>query len=257
MIFVFNKIKTISGPVFLLGSLVIAACRLQSPAPTSAIVVAAASDLTKASEPLAAAFERTHGAKITFSFGASGQLEQMVRQGAPFDVYAPAARSYCESLRRDGLVTGECRVFALGRLVAWSGSIRLQALSDMTEKRILHIALANPSHAPYGLAAQQALEAAGLWQTLQPKFVYAESVAHAFQMAKTGNAEIALVALALVAKETGGAFLAIDPNLHKPIEQTAAVLKDSRNLSAASAFRDFLAGAEAQGILAEYGFGHP
>ena len=220
------------------------------------LVVAAASDLAKVGAPLAAAFERSQGGKVTFSFGASGQLAQQVRQGAPSDVYAPAARLYCETLRRDGFLEGECRPYALGRVVAWSRNFQIRSLAELREKGNLRIALANPRYAPYGLAAQQALEAAGLWQALQPRLVFADSVSHAFQMAKTGNADVALVALSLI-QEEGGNSLAVDPGLHQPIEQTATVLKSSANQEVARSFCEFLSGPEAQRILAAYGFGHP
>jgi len=258
MILIFNKIKWISYALAIILSLGTMACKSENPVPpASSIVVATAADLVKVSEPLAAAFEHRNGIRVTFSFGSSGQLEQQIRQGAPFDVYAPAARSYCESLRHDGFLEAECTVFALGRLVVLSGGFALESLSELEDKRIQRIALANPLHAPYGLAAQQTLQAVGLWQALEPKFVYADNVAHALQMAKTGNAEAALVALALVAKDASSAFLLVDASLHAPIEQTVTVLKASHNQQGALAFRDFLAGPEARQILAAYGFGHP
>ena len=106
------------------------------------------------------------------------------------------------------------------------------------------------------MAAQEALQASGLWQALQPKLVYGESVAHAFQMAETNNAEAALVAVALV-QDADRPYLLIDQSLHRPIEQTAAVLKRSENKQAAWAFVEFLSTVEAMRILEAYGFGLP
>ena len=139
MVIIINRIKWNVYPFALLLSLGIVACNPQNPTPTPSIVVATASDLVKVSEPLATAFERTKGVRVTFSFGSSGQLGQQIRQGAPFDVYAPAARSYCESLRRDDFLEGDCRVFALGRLAAWSGNFSLQSLSELGDKQIRRI----------------------------------------------------------------------------------------------------------------------
>ncbi len=220
-----------------------------------AVLVAAAADLTKVSQPLGRAFERSTGIRVTFGFGSSGQLEQQIRQGASFDIYAPAARSYCEAIERDGFADGVDKPYALGRLVAWSKSLQLGSLDQLKEARIQRIAIANPGYAPYGAAAQQALQKAGLWQAVQPKIVYAENVAHALQMAETGNTEVALVALALV-RGNDGSVLAVDPSLYSPIEQAAVVLKGSQNKQAAKSFLDFLLAPEAQEIFKEYGFGH-
>lgn len=227
--------------------------RVASGPPT--VLVAAAADMMKVSRPLAKAFEQATGMGVTFGFGASGQLEQQIRQGASFDVYAPAARSYCNSLERAGLTDGKVESFAMGRLVAWSKTVQLNSLKELTGSRVKKIAIGNPSSAPYGKAAREALKNAGLWPEIESKVVMGETVAHALQMAETGNAEVAFVPMALV-QESDAYALPVEPNLYSPIEQAAVVLKDSRNKPAARAFLDFLVGPEAQRILAEYGFGH-
>ena len=251
-----NGIKRFPALLTLLASLFTVACNPSNQKRSAPLLVAAASDLVKVSVPLGTAFERSFGAKLTFSFGPSGQLEQQIRHGAPYDVYLPAARTYGESLHRDGLVEGEVLVYALGRLVAWSKTLSLSSLDDLREERVGRIALANPQYAPYGLAAQQALQSAGLWQILQPKLIYAESVSHAFQMAETGNADVALTALALV-RDSDRPFLVLNQKLYAPIEQAAVVLRSSPNPQTAKAFQEFLRGEEARNILAAYGFGHP
>lgn len=220
------------------------------------VLIAAASDLIKVGQPLASAFEHSTGLRLRFSFSSSGQLEQQIRQGAPFDIYAPASRSFCQSLERDGLVDGEDKVYATGRLVAWSQTLHLHSLNDLKESRVTRVAIANPQYAPYGLAAQQALQAAGLWWAIQPKLIYAETVAQAFQLAETANVDVALVARALVT-DAASSFLPVEEKLYRPIEQAAVVLNGSKNKQAAHAFLDFLLTAEAQRILHEYGFGPP
>lgn len=217
------------------------------------IVIAAASDLAKIGPAFQVAFRRLTGYEATFSFGASGQLAEQIRQGAPFDVFLPAARSYCESLERDGLLAGECEAYGLGRLVVWSRQYRLVTLEDLRQNANLRIAIANPGYAPYGLAAQQALEAAGLWQALQPRIIFADSVSHAFLMAQTGNADVGIVAIALV-KDEGGNSLLVDADLHEPVEQMAAIVQSSARKDAARAFIEYLTGPESRRLLESYGF---
>ncbi len=237
-------------------SLTLLGCAGRNSGENPQLLVAAAANLMKVSRPLGAAFQRSGAGAVTFSFASSGQLEQQIRQGAPFDVYVPAARPFSQSLERDGFVEGQAQLFALGRLVAWSRQFELESLEELKEDRIRRIAVANPRFAPYGVAAQEALQASGLWQALQPKLVFGESVAHTLQMAGTGNTEVALVALALV-QDSGRPHLLIEQSLHRPIEQTAVVLKGSENKQAARAFVEFLLTAEARRILEEYGFGLP
>jgi molybdate transport system substrate-binding protein len=235
-------------------SLISWGCGASRQIPSDSLLVAAASDLTKVSKPLAAAYSQLSGRRVSFVFGASGQLEQQIRHGASFDIFAPASPTFCLALQRDGMLAGEISTFGRGRLVAWSKSSSLAFLQQLTEPRIQKIAIANPKLAPYGMAARQALEAAGLWSQIEPKIVYAESVAHALQLAETGNAEVALVSQALV---RDGSFLTIDQKLYQPIQQSAAVLDVSAKKAAAKSFVDFLTSAQAQRILHDYGFGRP
>ena len=239
-----------------LACLISAGCSGPAADESGTIVVAAASDMAKIGPALQVAFRRLSGYEVTFSFGASGQLAEQIRAGAPFDVYLSAARSYCEPLESAGLLEGQCELYALGRLVAWSRDTPIRSLEQLGQDETLRIALANPQYAPYGLAAQQALRAAGIWEAIQPQVVYADSVSHAFQMAKTANADVAIVAIALV-KDEGGNSLAVDPGLHEPIEQVAAVLKSSVKKDAARAFVAYLSGPESRRILETYGFGRP
>ena len=240
----------------LLGAcLLLLGCGTRDASAPPTVLVAAAADMMKVSRPLARAFEQATGMGVTFGFGASGQLEQQIRQGASFDVYAPASRSYCTSIERAGLTDGKVKPFAVGRLVAWSKTVQLNSLKELSGSRVKKIAIGNPSTAPYGKAAQEALKNSGLWPEIESKVVMGETVAHALQMAETGNAEVAFVSMALV-QDTDAYAFPVEPSLYVPIEQAAVVLKDSRNKPAARAFLDFLAGSEAQRILADYGFGH-
>ena len=98
MSFNINKIVTIFLLSCVFSCLISSGCSGPQANESGAIVVAAASDMAKVGPALQVAFRRLHGYEVTFSFGASGQLAEQIRQGAPFDVYAPAARSFCESV---------------------------------------------------------------------------------------------------------------------------------------------------------------
>lgn len=216
------------------------------PKPTCEILVAAASDLSSLENQLVRAVP---GCLIRFSFGSSGTFTQQIRNGAPFDVFLSANSAYVKDLELAGKVAGRPRIYGYGRLALWSKSGL--AWSDLAGPRVRHIAIGNPGHAPYGLAAQQALENQGLWQKEHDKIVYAESVRQALQFAETGNAEVCLTAWSLV-KDRGGVL--VDQTWHAPIEQTGAVLKDGKNPAGGKRFLDFLATDKGRAMLAEHGF---
>ena len=59
------------------------------------------------------------------------------------------------------------------------------------------VAIANPEHAPYGRAAQAALERAGVLEKVRPKLVLGDSVSQALQFVQSGSADAGIVALSL------------------------------------------------------------
>lgn len=171
-------------------------------------LVAAASDLA----PILSSYPDAR-----FTFGSSGQLARQIENGAPYELFLSANRAYAEQLIVAGKAKAEdLRPYATGRLAIWSKSGRYKRLEDLLDPAVRHIAIANPSHAPYGQAARQALEKAGLWNRLQPKLVYAESVRQTLQFAESGNADVTLTAWSLVHGRSG---VLVPGDLYAPLTQ--------------------------------------
>ena len=187
---------------------------------------------------------------MTFSFGASGMLARQIENGAPFDLFLSADEFQLEPLIKKNRVNADSRqVYAIGRLAVWSKSGTYKNWTDLA--RAQHIAIANPVHAPYGRAAQEALEKAGLWTKIQDKLVLAENVRQAFQFAESGNADVCLTAFSLVYDQGG---VAVSENLHRPLRQIGVVLSKSKQKKEAAAFLDFLLSPAGRSIFATHGF---
>lgn len=230
---------------------------LKVAAPPITIHVAAASDLTPAFTEIGSSLALHKPIKAVFTFGSSGLLSRQVEQGAPFDLFASASGGFVDSLESRGLVLqGSRQVFAQGRLVIWQRqdvANPVNSLDDLARPAIRRIAIANPEHAPYGLAARQALESKQLWEAVQEKLVFGENVAQAFQFAQTGNVDAAIVAQSLATRPQGRA-IPVDPEAHAPIEQTLCILRRSGQPEMCRQFVEFLASADGRAILRRYGF---
>ncbi|MCU1281228.1 MAG: Molybdenum transporter, periplasmic molybdenum-binding protein ModA, partial [bacterium] len=225
----------------------IAAASLGSPAlasPPSSLKVAAAADLSLAFRDVGAAFEKRSGDKVIFSFGSTGLLEKQIVEGAPFDVFAAANISFAEDAIKSGVCAAESKaLYARGRIVVWSRRDAAfappKSIADLADRRFVKVAIANPAHAPYGKAAQQALERAGVWAAVQPKLVFGENVQQTLQFAQSGNAEAAVVALSLAVISDGN-YTVVDDSLHAPIDQALVVCgKDAERGKRARAFTAF------------------
>jgi molybdate transport system substrate-binding protein len=220
----------------------------------SELTVAAAADLMPLKDDLAASYQRSTGMALRFTFGSSGLLARQIENGAPFDVYLSANERFVDELGEQGrLLAGSVKVYAYGRLGLWPGN-RYARLEDLLGEAVKHVAIANPVHAPYGLAARQALENRGLWAALQPKIVYGENVRQALQFAESGNAEAAVTAWSLVMDKGG---IAIPPEWHAPIRQAGAVVAGSRAARDGLRFLNFLSSTEGQSLLRKHGLTPP
>lgn len=234
-----------------------AGCQRSTPAGDDELIVGAASSLRFAFQDIAPAFEQQTGATVTLIFGSSGSLTTQIEQGAPIDIFFAANEAFIERLRdQTKIVPDTQQVYALGRIAVavnhrdGDESPELPALLDPEFRRI---AIANPAHAPYGLAAMQALERAGLWDQLQPKLVLAENVEQTAQFLRTGNAEAAIIAWS-VADSPEIEYRLIETSLHLPLRHAAAVVAGSPRQDLARRLLRFVVGPEGQSIIREHGF---
>jgi molybdate transport system substrate-binding protein len=242
--------------LFFVASVVPAAA---GPAPQPLLVYGAA-DLTFAFKEIAPLFDRAAAAKVTLVLGSTGNLAKQIENGAPADVFFAADERFVDDLRAEGIVIPESRtLYAQGRIVlavSVKTGVSVKGLGDLGRPEIRRIAIANPAHAPYGRAAQEALESAGLWQRLRPKLVYGENIRHALQFVETGAVEVGIIAQS-IADVPGIRTVPIDPALHRPLNQYAVVVKRSARPELGLAFIHFVSGPEGRPIMKRYGFRLP
>lgn len=249
----------------LLATLAVAACS-RRPARSRRVAVAAASDLRFALADVVTALRAVEPTvTVEVTYGASGSLVAQITHGAPFDVFLSADAALTRDLAARGLADPRSLfLYARGHVALWTSlpldlpSLGLRALLDPSVRRV---AVANPAHAPYGRAALAALAGAGLTDAVTPKIVTGENVAQAFQMAQSGAADAALVALSLAGspavRAMPGRVYDVPAALHPPIDQGGAVLRRATDPDAAAIFARFLQSPAARAILLRYGFDPP
>ena len=215
-------------------------------------VVAAASDTRDAFAEVAALAKQESDVDIGFVFGSSGLLREQVLAGAPYDVYVSANRKFVDEVVSAGF--GDASTldeFAVGRLAIISADgegLPSEARQVAGSSRVV---IANPAHAPYGVAAREALQALGLYDELVDRLVLADNVADAVRVVQAGEADLGIVALSLVINEP---HLLVEESLHQPIRQTLVITSRGSDNPAAKAFVATLRSAEGRAILQRYGF---
>lgn len=245
-----------------LGRLALVAAFLAAPVvarsqDTRTLTVFAASDLTFAFRELVPRFERAQGVRVTLVLGSTGNLARQIEHGAPADVFFAADEGFIDRLVAQGALVGATRqTYARGRLALATSrqlGLKLPDLRALLRPEIRRVAIANPAHAPYGRAAEEALRRAGVWEAVRPKLVYADNIRHALQYIQSGAAEAGLVALS-VADVPEIAWTPVDATLHAPLDQAAAVVRGSARSELGLAFIHFVNGAEGRAVMKRYGF---
>jgi molybdate transport system substrate-binding protein len=226
-----------------------------------ALLVAAAADLRPAFEEIGTRYTENTGHEVIFDFGSSGQLAQRIIEGAPVDVYASANVSYVDRVLESGRGDAATKAtYAFGRITIWSRTDRWDGWSTLedvvSDPAVRFMAIANPEHAPYGLAAKEALESSGLWEAIAPRLVFGENISDTQRLADTGDADVAVVALSLaLAADDRGEWVLIDEALHDPLEQALVVVTDDPDrVEAARAFAEFVNGEAGREVMVRYGF---
>ena len=219
------------------------------------LTVAAASDLSAVAPELAQAFEKTHpNVKLQFVTQASAMIAQQIENGAPYDLFLSANAQFVDRLVFSGMVRPGAVAYAFGRVAVLWRDDKTHTIKDLTLASVRFIALPNPKLAPYGVAAQQALEHEHLLQQVQPKVVYGENVRQTLQLFDSGNADVVLTSDGLINDRHPQL---IPADWHQPIIQKAGIVSASEKQKEALLFLQFLLAPSAQAIFAKHGFGKP
>jgi molybdate transport system substrate-binding protein len=228
------------------------------PRAAAPLLVFAASDLGPALAQIVPRFERQAASDVTLVLGSTGMLAQQIRNGAPADVFFAANESFVNDLAAEHLtLPNTAAVYARGRIAIVtlkSSGVRMNRLEDLASAGVRRVAIANPQHAPYGLAAKQALQAAGTWAALEPRLVFGENVQQAVQFVRSGSAQAGVVARS-VADTPDLRWTLVDHELHAPLNQMAVVLARTKQPAASKALIDFVNGAEGRSVMRPFGFG--
>jgi molybdate transport system substrate-binding protein len=200
------------------------------------------------------------------SFASSGLLSTQILRGAPFELFLSADQRSVARIMEAGktqtdpfaLASGTLSLVTLANASRPTGAApTLEWIGDsMINANSLKIAIPNPRHAPYGIAARQALTTAGLWPIPSGSLLNAENASQALQYVLSGVASIAIVPTTLVTQipfEIN--TTTIDPSSYEPVIHYLAILApagdNARKLS------NWLMTPKALSIMMQFGLSRP
>ncbi len=227
--------------------------------------VFAAIHLRRPLEEIATAFEAQHPEiDVSFNFAGSQWLRFQLEEGAQADVYISANARQMDLATEAGLIDGEAQLFGRNRLAVAApkgNPAGIETLEDLASPGLRFVWASE--EVPLGAYSREALEAlsetygADFPQQVEANVISEEANAEAVvAKVELGEADAAIVyqtdALRL---EAQGAIIIPIPDAYQPeVSFFAAALGGAEHLELAHDFVSFLASAEAQAILIDYGF---
>ena len=226
------------------------------------IKVAAAANVSYAMDKLVAEFNKTNpDTKVLVTLGSSGKFVTQIENGAPFDIFMAADMKFPQTLFEENLTLNKPVLYAQGSIAILSsrGLDLKKGMDLLKEKSISKIALANPKTAPYGVAAIEAIKNAKVFDDVENKFVYAETISQVITYTTTA-ADIGFIAKSSMYDEKMSQYkeninwIEVDPKLYTPIDQGIVILKNGKDNKEVKAFYDFILSNSAKKIFTDYGY---
>ena len=226
-------------------------------------LIAAASDLKFVLDELAALYQKETGNRLQLVYGSSGNFRRQIAENAPFELFFSADEGFVQTLAQQGWTLDQGTFYAIGRIVVivpQASQMKPEGnLTDLATAvaagRIKKFAIANPEHAPYGRAAKEALNKAGLWEKLQQRLVIGENASQAAQFAISGSTDGGIVpyslALSPLVSQTGR-YALIPEAWHSPLRQKMVLLRKAGNV--AKDFYRYVQTPSARVTFRKYGF---
>ena len=244
------------------GAMVACCAVFGAPAQAAELVVSAAASLTNAFREIGKGWEAANpGNTVVFNFAASDVLLAQISKGAPADIFASADQDAMDKAVAQNVINTPTRKdFVRNRLVLIVPSdskLTVSGLASLSAAEVKRIAIGNPASVPVGRYTRGVLEKAGIWASLESKYVNAASVRQALDYVARGETDAGFVYSTDAAIMKDKVKVSAEVPTDTPILYPIAVVKDSRNAALAQGFLQYLSTYAAQAILTNYGFGKP
>lgn len=220
------------------------------------VTIAAAANMQYAIQEIRDAFYKSTGIETQVVISSSGKLSSQIIEGAPFDIFISADTVYPNFLFERGKTLGKPIIYTYGQLIVWSRNHSMEWGPGIFEMD--RIAIANPSFAPYGVAAQKVMTQLQVYDKVANRLVFGESVAQTNQYILSGAADFGFTARSIVQSnqmQGVGSWAEVPLDLYGGIPQAAVAIKHlDQNRKVTLEFLQFLSSDEAQTILEKFGY---
>ena len=239
---------------------------LLSPAPSLSadalgVTVFAAASTTNAITDLGKIFSKKDGARFTPSFASSSTLAKQIDAGAPADVFLSANSKWMTYLQDKKLIEPGTRFDLLGNSVVLiapkDSKLKVKVEKDFPLAKILgeeKLAMGDPAHVPAGIYGKKALEALGVWKSVEPKVVRSKDVRAALALVERAEVPLGVVYATDAAISKRVKVLAVFPESAQPKIVYPIAIVRGKATKASKEFIELLKSPEGKNVFEKYGF---
>ena len=225
------------------------------------ILVLAAASTIDALESAVNDFEGKTGIGVDVSFGPTSAIARQIEQGAPADIMLAANSKWADYV--DNRLAVEQRVTLLGNQLIVvkptpkgpeDGAVpRLREFLSDPQRRF---AIADADSVPAGIYARQALQATGLWESIEPQLIPTVDVRAALALVARNEVDGGFVYATDARSSSDVRYVgSIDPMFHDVIEYPLLLLAGARG--EATELFEFLISARGREHFLHRGFTTP
>lgn len=212
--------------------IVIAICNI---AKARNLNIAVASNFAKTMKHIAKIYEVQTGEKINLLIGSSGKHYLQIIYGAPIDVFFSADQIRPQQLFRKKK-SAKPFTYAIGKLAYWMPAYSGKRISfeQAVQLPVERKVIANPKHAPYGMAAQEVLEELSLWRTgnKETHYIFAENINQSYTMIQSKAVQAGFVAYAQLKQNAvdDRQYWLTPPHYYSSLKQDATIINSNEQV---------------------------
>jgi len=234
---------------------------LPAAAQSGDVVIFAAASLKNALDEVSTRWQRETGRKAVVSYAASPALARQIEQGAPADLFISADLEWMDYVQQRNLIRADTRSNLLGNRIVLvaprDSTVAIRIGPGFNLSRLLgngRLAIADTNAVPAGKYGKAALEALGVWPSVQNQIAQSENVRAALLLVSRGEAPLGIVYQTDAAADPNVKIVdAFPENSHPPIVYPIALTAASRRADA-GAFLTYVRSAGARPLFEKQGF---
>jgi molybdate transport system substrate-binding protein len=225
------------------------------------VLVFAAASLKDALDDVNAQYRQQQNRQATISYAASPALARQIEAGAPADIFISADLDWMDYLAQRNLIRPNTRSNLLGNRIVLvapaSSTLAVTIAPGFPIAQLLgdrRLAMADVASVPAGRYGKAALEALGVWSSVEGRLAQAENVRAALLLVSRGEAALGIVYQTDAAADRNVRVVGTFPeNTHPPIIYPIALTANSANPDA-QAFLDYIRSPAARPLFERQGF---